>query len=980
LRDQWSRGDARVLRQWLLLGPLPGNLDTDELESQGGEAMVHPAVADAGATKRWIAQPWGQEILDLSGALGSQQYRGSSASPETGYAFRLIKSEEDRDAVISLGCDTGVRVWVNGERVFESPTSTGFAFDRERIPVHLHQGDNRLLLKFEHHTGPWRFAARVLEPGTVVPGRDEIIPHVSSDRVGSVLQLRGESLHSHMDRPVQISVTAAGGRPAGNAVAARDQTVKIPTASWADGPYEIHFTTRTAWGRDVTTHIPWYKGSAPTAARQLLADAQTSSNDIRGAHVRMLADLVRDRVGSDLSQMPDDGWAIIHSPLLEYAEVKQAKNAGSVGVRPGGFVRLAYFDETDGSAQFCRAYLPTHYSASKRWPLMLELHGFNPANPVYVKWWSVDVRHNDIAEQHDVIFVEPYGRGNAQYMGIGEKDVLHCLAEAKRRFSVDDDRVYISGESMGGGGVWLIVTRHPDLFAAAAPVFGGWDFRVLHMLFDNPNATTLPERYAQEAQSSFAEAESLLNLPIYIQHGDADQTVNVDNSRHAARLLQRWGYDVRYREHPGRGHEDLNNRDEIVEWFLAHRRVSSPLHVRVRATDLDGATAYWVRVTALDSTIAVTRVDAEVIQPGEIRVDTQNVAAFTLSPPAALRNGARPVRVVWNGTEHVAPVSANGTVSLDSAHATSLEKHPGLSGGLSSLITTPFAVVIGTASTDPVMNRRCKEKAEGFATMWEGWQHQRPRIFTDEQLTPQDEQRYSLLLVGGPDANRVTRRMQSHLPLVVESDAITVDGRKFAVTDAVVQMIYPSPAARDRYVFVVAATSTAGMYFWNPGGLWNVPFGYPTIRMDWIIRDGRQVTLEPGLGSERRWVASGAFDRHWKRDDRMVFPGEEALRAHSPLHKPAPPDFRVSAVALNSYVGRYELNPGVTATIKQGSEGLVLETPDGFRTPLTPESETEFRVDYADGVLTFQRDSGGATTGATYNGDPGNLVLKKLPG
>jgi len=269
--------------------------------------------------------------------------------------------------------------------------------------------------------------------------------------------------------------------------------------------------------------------------------------------------------------------------------------------------------------------------------------------------------------------------------------------------------------------------------------------------------TTLPERYAQEAQSWFAEAESLLNLPIYIQHGDADQTVNVDNSRHAARLLQRWGYDVRYREHPGRGHEDLNNRDEIVEWFLAHRRVSSPLHVRVRATDLDGAAAYWVRVTALDSTIAVTRVDAEVIQPGEIRVDTQNVAAFTLSPPAASRNGAQPVRVVWNGTEHVAPVSANGTVSLDSAHATSLEKHPGLSGGLSSLITTPFAIVIGTASADPVMNRRCKEKAEGFAATWEAWQHQRPRIFTDEQLTPQDEQRYSLLLIGGADANLVSQ-------------------------------------------------------------------------------------------------------------------------------------------------------------------------------------------------------------------------------
>src|SRR3954469_3643441 len=61
LRDQWSRGDTRVLREWLLLGPLPGTLQADELSgqgsqpvesaAQGGEATVHRGESTAGGGK-----------------------------------------------------------------------------------------------------------------------------------------------------------------------------------------------------------------------------------------------------------------------------------------------------------------------------------------------------------------------------------------------------------------------------------------------------------------------------------------------------------------------------------------------------------------------------------------------------------------------------------------------------------------------------------------------------------------------------------------------------------------------------------------------------------------------------------------------------------------------------------------------------------------------------------------------------------------
>jgi hypothetical protein len=50
------------------------------------------------------------------------------ATPEVGYAFRIIKSDSEHDAVVSLGHDNGARVWLNGTKVYDAATSTGFAF------------------------------------------------------------------------------------------------------------------------------------------------------------------------------------------------------------------------------------------------------------------------------------------------------------------------------------------------------------------------------------------------------------------------------------------------------------------------------------------------------------------------------------------------------------------------------------------------------------------------------------------------------------------------------------------------------------------------------------------------------------------------------------------------------------------------------------------------------------------------------------
>ncbi|MBY0419949.1 MAG: prolyl oligopeptidase family serine peptidase [Pararheinheimera sp.] len=51
-----------------------------------------------------------------------------------------------------------------------------------------------------------------------------------------------------------------------------------------------------------------------------------------------------------------------------------------------------------------------------------------------------------------------------------EQDLLAMLATVQKNYNTDAKRLYISGISYGGFGTWYMASKHPQLFAAAAPV------------------------------------------------------------------------------------------------------------------------------------------------------------------------------------------------------------------------------------------------------------------------------------------------------------------------------------------------------------------------------------------------------------------------------------------------------------------------------------------------------------------------------
>ena len=62
--------------------------------------------------------------------------------------------------------------------------------------------------------------------------------------------------------------------------------------------------------------------------------------------------------------------------------------------------------------------------------------------------------------------------GDAGYRGLVERDLLMPVEYVRSQFSIDADRVYLSGFSMGGSGAWSLALHEPALWAAVAVASG----------------------------------------------------------------------------------------------------------------------------------------------------------------------------------------------------------------------------------------------------------------------------------------------------------------------------------------------------------------------------------------------------------------------------------------------------------------------------------------------------------------------------
>jgi len=701
-------------------------------------------------------------------------------------------------------------------------------------------------------------------PWTPQPLDEEIQPRIGAPLGGlagllTVASDAGEASAALRHQQVAAEVIAPGGARVAGITMKRGETGIFSTWSWQPGPYEIRVSRRISPTEIARRHFYWHKGDWKRQAGALLDRADGTPQD-SGApfdmKTRLLAAILLDRLDRD-PRRPSRQWWSSDNPATEtlsevfrvLMEDREIARGGKSAIRPGGFARLAWRDPVDGSAQFARLYPPPDYDPSRKWPMIVRLHGYQPGNPSYHRWPGVLKRQDPVAERYGVIVLEPHARGSSWYGDIGEADVLRAISLAKQVVCVDEDRIYLKGGSMGGGGAWRIASHHPGMFAAVScsgtgvESDGGMDAEQFEGIA--PRSGLGPAEWG-----FFEEAESLRTTPVFVNHGDVDFLAPTAKARSVVAALQHWGYDVRYWEHPGKGHEDLWEDAEEVSWFLGRRLDRNPKEVRIRTARLKTASAHWVRVLQREDPSAPIQVLAWVMDPHTIRLFTENVLEVRLTPGRELVDTSQPVWVVWNDRDgRQYSFSDEGVVLAGQGYEPGqTPKRPTLEGPIGDLTATPFAIVVGTISDDPAMARMCRHRADAFRSGWQAWHKARPRFFLDTEITSRQLASYSLLLFGGPGENRVTRDLLPDLPLGIGPDYIRIGKAMCVGKDAGCVMIRPSPRNPGRYVCVAAGNTPAGMFLTNrlPGDA------------DFVMGDAKGVVL------------SGYFGADWGYDERFV--------------------------------------------------------------------------------------------------------------
>ena len=132
--------------------------------------------------------------------------------------------------------------------------------------------------------------------------------------------------------------------------------------------------------------------------------------------------------------------------------------------------------------------------------------------------------------------------------GDGARLALEIVQRLAGELPIDDRRIYVAGQSMGGAGVWNMLSQRPQVFAAAIVCCG----------------SSTPD-----------DVKPAIQTPLWNFHGDADQTVPVNVSRSRIAALRKAGGHPFYTEYAGVDHnvwEWAFTEPALVDWLFAQHR------------------------------------------------------------------------------------------------------------------------------------------------------------------------------------------------------------------------------------------------------------------------------------------------------------------------------------------------------------------------------------------------------------------------
>ncbi|HEX8463375.1 MAG TPA: alpha/beta hydrolase-fold protein [Abditibacterium sp.] len=464
---------------------------------------------------------------------------------------------------------------------------------------------------------------------------------------------------------------------------------------------------------------------------------------------------------------------------------------GDASNTPFNFHERAYF-APDGSAQPFWIALPKSYSARRKYPLIVFLHGYSPAiSKINAPIPAAEIL--EAARARGFIVAMPYGRRNSDFVQWGQDDVLRVKSEMLRLYSVDAARVFLAGTSMGGYGAYAVGLHDPGQWNALAPISARSDFYE----WFKTRRDQLPawKRLLFDADDPRFLARNARQTPIFTQHGALDIVVPVEHSRFFAADAKKLNLPFRYLEQAKGDHNYAFQHDAIIrtfDWFKSRPAKSASSRVELVAADLREAKNGWAQIEAFENYNRSATLSAQ-ISDGKITVSAANVARFTLEPPSRLLKPGRLYSLVVNGVE--APKLFDPLQSIQwQKEGAKTEKSPTRTGPFKNALRDPFLLVYG--------DDRDQKAAQRFALEWRDSADGTAQLKAASEVSDADKAAFNLILFGTRASNPLIGEIADRLPLELTPQGYRVGEKSIAGEGFGLRMVWKSPWSAQRLIGV----------------------------------------------------------------------------------------------------------------------------------------------------------------------------------
>lgn len=341
-----------------------------------------------------------------------------------------------------------------------------------------------------------------------------------------------------------------------------EQKVALAISAWllGSGSGDSNLAVAASLVR-VRALVRQYMTSAQQAERdrilQELASLEGSSPNYLAkllAHMKPPVETPR----ADDNPAPADDPATPAAPSGAVGPTEPTAPAAGVEAIPPGYYELTAPGPAGEADIAYTLQLPPEYDPYRRYPCIVTLHGAATTPAQQLDWWAgvynapAQMRLGQAARHGYVVLAPHWSRPHQtayEYSAREHAAVLYTLRDACRRFSIDTDRVFLSGHSMGGDAVWDIGLAHPDLWAGVIPIVATADKYI--------------SRYWENGRY----------VPMYFVAGEMDGDKMNRNSMDWDRYLNKHTYDVIIAVYQGRGHEHFSDEiQRLFTWMDLHRR------------------------------------------------------------------------------------------------------------------------------------------------------------------------------------------------------------------------------------------------------------------------------------------------------------------------------------------------------------------------------------------------------------------------